>query len=78
MTVTDVTKTVPGSPFVSPAPTASDRKLSQSPYPYLYMGTVQETRELDFSDFEKAGGVKKGIFTEATGKKHPRELDDIA
>ena len=43
------------------------------------LGTVQETGELDFSDFEKAGGggVKKGIFTEATGEKHPRESDDI-
>ena len=42
----------------------------------LYLGTVQETGELHFSDFEKAGGggVKKGIFTEATGEKHSREL----
>ena len=42
----------------------------------LYLGTVQETGELHFSDFEKGGGggVKKGIFTEATGEKHPREL----
>ena len=42
----------------------------------LHLGTVEETGELDFSDFEKAGGggVKKGIFTEATGEKHPREL----
>ena len=41
---------------------------------------MQESGELDFSDFEKAGsgGVKKVIFTEATGEKHPRELDDIA
>ena len=59
------TETVPGSPSASPAPKASDRKLSKSPY--LSLGTVQETGELDFSDFEKAGGggVKKGIFTEA-------------
>ena len=66
------TETVPGSPSASPAPPsaspapkASDRKLSKSPY--LSLGTVQETGELDFSDFEKAGGggVKKGIFTEA-------------
>ena len=78
------TETVPGSPSASPAPLsaspapkASDRKLSKSPY--LSFGTVQETGELDFSDFEKAGGgVKKGIFTEATGEKHPRESDDIA
>ena len=63
------TETVPGSPSASPAPPsaspapkASDRKLSKSPY--LSLGTVQETGELDFSDFEKAGGggVKKGIF----------------
>ena len=72
------TKTVPESPSASPAPTASDRKLSKSPY--FSLGTVQETGELDFSDFEKAGGggVKKGIFTEATGEKNPRESDDIA
>ena len=38
----------------SPAPKASDRKLSKSPY--LSLGTVQETGELDFSDFEKVGG----------------------
>ena len=64
------TETVPGSPSASPAPPpaspapkASDRKLSKSPY--LSLGTVQETGELDFSDFEKAGGVKKDIFTEA-------------
>ena len=40
---------------------------------------MQVTGELDFSDFEKARGgvVKKGIFTEATGEKHPRESDDI-
>ena len=79
------TETVPGSPSASPAPPsaspapkASDRKLSKSPY--LSLGTVQETGELDFSDFEKAGGggVKKGIFTEVTGEKHPRESDEIA
>ena len=71
------TETVPGSPSASPAPTASDRTLSKSPY--LSLGTVQVTGELDFSDFEMARGgvVKKGIFTEATGEKHPRESDDI-
>ena len=58
------TETVPGSPSASPAPPsaspapkASDRKLSKSPY--LSLGTVQETGELDFSDFEKAGGVEE-------------------
>ena len=72
------TETVPGSPSSSPAPTTSDRKLSKS-HTSLW-GTVQETGELDFSDFEKAGGggMKKGILTEATGEKHPRESDDIA
>ena len=56
------TETVPGSPSSSPAPTASDKKLSKS-HTSLW-GTVQETGELDFSDFEKAvgGGMKKGIF----------------
>ena len=41
---------------------------------------MQETGDLNFNYFEKAGGggVKKGIFTEATGEKHPKELDDIA
>ena len=36
--------------------------------------------ELDFSDFEKAGGggVKKGMVTETTGEKRPRESNDIA
>ena len=72
------TETVPGSPSASSAPTASDRKLSKSPC--LSLGTVQETGELDFSDFEKARGVgmKKDIVTEVTGDKHPRESDDIA
>ena len=50
VTVTDVTGTAPGSPSASPAPTVSNRKLSKSPY--LSLGTVQETGELDFSDFE--------------------------
>ena len=50
VTVTDVTETIPGSPSASPAPTVSDRKLSRSPY--LSLGTVQETGELDLSDFE--------------------------
>ena len=48
------TETVPGSPYASPAPKASDRKLSKSKF--LSLGTVQETGELDFSDFGKAGG----------------------
>ena len=54
------TGAAPGSPSVSPAPTGSDRKLSKSPY--LSLDTVQETGELEFSDFERRWRSEEGYL----------------